>query len=619
MKMSSGKKINSPAAVLVLYLLASFLVLIVFRLIFPGEAAPLPIFSRSWGFLRGLIDFLQLFPALALSALVLPFGLAPDSENIYGKSSPRFFHQLNGPVAVAICSLLLYAIVFFLALPAAYTNEENFRYRGDLYRLAKDKAEKHRDAQDWPEALQFIGIAESVWPQSPELAALKTEAEIHLDALRSGAAQNNSQNQQTDIRDPGLSALPGYKQPIDTADALSMGEAALSQGRFYDAHWYATLGERLARENSADAANARRLAARAWNSISSLEPNRSEQERQALFRRKQAGYSAMVSGDWISAYYIFRELTGKTPNDPDVENFYKASQAGVQNIAFFIDEMELSLRHNLTSALFSLPVQNQDNQAAGRAVLRFAGLSTASDYAYATDLEYLGFDSHSCLQFRVSAPYAKLLPVTIGNTPKVLILMKALDRNDQGRQWNAQWSFTDPSGNPGTGRSSGIQIGGSGVQTGASLQQGDSRILLDVSYDDFLILTRLRKGLPSLSIADLFSLKTAGNVGYISQSLDAEILGRLGVILFFLPLSAAALIIGWRCRTKTYPRYFFIPMLVLLPVVFYGLIRLYRFVVENAAIWMILGVGFTWSLVLVIVCTALLFFLMLIILAAQKD
>ena len=593
------EKFRSPPVVFIFYLLASCLLIMGFRFIFPGEASPLPYFSRNWRLLRGLIDVLSLFPALALSALVVPFGMIHESPEIYGSFSPKFFDRLNGPVTVAICSAILYSLVCFLAMPLARDYEENLYYKAELYRLAKERAETHRKTGEWLEVMQFIGIAESVWDNSPELTAIKTEASIYFEEnrYREAAEHEAARTALTaDLRDAALSGLPDQRQPVDAADAIALGEEAFAAERYYDAHWFATLGTRLARQGSIEEANAIRLSGRVWNRIESLQPNRLEREIHSLYQLKVSGYEAMISGDWIRAYYIFQELVERSPDDPDAMNYFIASERGTKETSFFIDEMELSLGHNLTGALFSLPTRNR-NGTAGRAVLRFSSLSTAGDYAYGTGFEYMGFSGDARQLVRVRAPYVKLLPVTLDGQRKVLVLMRALDRRDEKQRWEAEWNYDGE----------------------AAYRTGDAQIVLETSFEDFLVLFRIQRGLPNLSMAELFSTsKTLGDMGYVPQAFDSEILNRLGTVLFFLPMTIFALVIGWRYRAKNRPRYLFIPMLPVLPLVFNGITHLFQIIFGNLGIWLTLSLGFVWALVIFIAAMVLFFVLSLIILAAQK-
>jgi hypothetical protein len=79
------------------------------------------------------------------------------------------------------------------------------------------------------------------------------------------------------------------------------------------------------------------------------------------------------------------------------------------------------------------------------------------------------------------------------------------------------------------------------------------------------------------------------------------------------------LIIAWRFRAKTKPRYIFIILLPALPIVFNGLVFMYRSVFNTLGIWLIISIGFVPALVVFIVALAVLLFISMITLAAQKS
>lgn len=591
----SRETFRSPRVIFVLYIAAASVLIMAFRYFFPGVEPPLPVFSKDWRLVQGAISLLTLFPALAFSALVAPFGLAAY-EDYHTSFSPLFFQRLFAPLVTAIGSAAVYALIFFLLLPLARDAEEDMRFRGELYRLAKERAQVHGSADEWLEVSQFIGICDGVWPNSPELAALRARTDIQLEAMRFAAEQERAAARAelaAARRGAAVSSLPGQRQPLDAADAIAMGEAAFADRRFYDAHWFATLAGRIAKSGSPEAVSSRRLAARAWNQIEAQTPGRLQTRLHELYLLKQSGYQAMVSGDWIRGYYIFQELTVFTPDDPDVQNFLAVCEKGTKESSFFIDEIEISLGDILTGAIFSLPAGSGGQ---GRAVLRIASLSTAPDYGYGIGIEYLRFDAESRLTHRLEAPYAKLLPFTLDGRHQVLVMMRALNRHDESLRWEPQWIAAETED-----RSS-----------------GGAQITLDVSYETFLLLSRIRQRISNLQLGELFSAsEIIGAVGYVPQVFQAEILNRLGSALFFLPMAVIAIIIGWRFRAKTHPRYLFFPLLPLLPIVFNVITHLYRGVLNTLGIWLILAMGFSSALVVFAIILAVSLVLSLIFLAAQ--
>jgi len=580
-------KLRSPHYIFVIYVIVSALLIMLFRFIFPGSESPLPIYSFNWKLLRGVLDLFDLFPALAFSALVIPFGLVSVEEK-HHSFSDMFFRRLLVSVVTVICAAVVYGVIFFLALPMLKNYEENLRFSGELYQLAKKNAYERKDSGNWQEASQFLAICDNIWFNSPELNSLRDDIEINLVRIRFEENRERSNARSAiEWRRADISPLSEDQQPLDAAQAIAMYETAFSEERYFDAHWLATLAGRIAKSGSPESVSSARLASDAWNMISSQAPNLMEGHLYELHNLKLSGYQAMNVGDWVRAFYIFQELLSLTPDDPDVINFLAASERGAKEYAFFLDEMELSMGEILTGAVFSLP------SGTGRAVLRFFSLTASADVAYVIGFEYMDFDVNSSQRSSVSARYAKLTPFNLNEKPQVLVLTHVLDRFNKDNSYEGEWL----AGREATGG-----------------------ILLDVSFEDFLLLSDVRHGLSNLQIDELFTAsEKLNNFGYISQIFQAEILNRLGSVLFFLPMAVFVIVLGWRYRARTRPRYLFALMLPVLPIVFNGFVFIYRSVFNTLGIWLVLSLGFTAALVVLVVAVGLLLFISLIVLAAQHS
>jgi hypothetical protein len=150
------ERLFTGTGIFILYMLASFLIITAFRCVFPGETAPLDIFSVPWRIIRGVLDFISLFPALTMSGLVIPFGLTPrDDEEAYSRFSLRFLERVKVPVIIAVCSAIVYGLLYFLALPVAQDFQSNLRYKGQIYRLSRDRVRRFSAEENWQEASQF--------------------------------------------------------------------------------------------------------------------------------------------------------------------------------------------------------------------------------------------------------------------------------------------------------------------------------------------------------------------------------------------------------------------------------------------------------------------------------
>jgi hypothetical protein len=234
-------------------------------------------------------------------------------------------------------------------------------------------------------------------------------------------------------------------------------------------------------------------------------------------------------------------------------------------------------------------------------VLRFSSISNFADVSYGFGLEFSSFDREGRLESRLEAPYAKIIPVTLDTQPRVIVMMRTLDRYDKDKRWEPVW--TGPEGDSPAAERSII---------------GDAQIILDLDYDNFLLLSRVKRGVDNLSVAELFT--AAQNLepyGYIPQVFQAEVIYRLCEPLFFLPMAMLSIIIGWRYRPRKLPKYIIIPMLFILPLVFNGAVHLYRSILNTLGIWTILSLGFPAALLIFTIGVGVLFVLSLIILAAQ--
>jgi hypothetical protein len=561
-----------------------------FRFLFPHQPVHLRILANQWRLIRGALTGINLFPALIFSALIIPFGIK-DYRNIpFSKFSPKFIDMFKAPIITAISAVGVYGILFFLVFPVVRDYEATIHFQGRMFRLSKERAAEYAARKEWPEAARFIALCERIWPGSPETASLKTEISINYDEywiITSEALVEDRYNIHADPP-PSLELTPEGRTPVDATEALAMAEAALAEKRYYDAHWLATLGGRLAKAGSAEQSRAATLASSAWNQVTALMPNAREAEAYTLYRIKRDGYEAMVSGDWIRGYYIFRELSGLTPADPDVVNFLTRCEAGIAGIAFFTDELEITIGEILTDAVFSFP-----SRSGGRGVARMTSLLVSPDFAYGVGLELLFFDAAGGFSYKVEAPYVKILPIQVRGKPQVVFLMRALERQNENVQWRPVW-------------------------TGGRPEVGDDEMVLDMRFEDFFLMTRARRGVENLFLGELFDAgKNLENYGYIPQVFEAEILHRIFEPLILLPLTILVIISGWRFRAKKQPHYMRLPMLCVLPVVFNSIVYIYRYVFNTLGIAMVLTLGFTLTGILLIAGSLVFFILALILLAAQ--
>ncbi|MDR1803517.1 MAG: hypothetical protein LBQ94_07915 [Treponema sp.] len=574
---------TSSFAIFFMYVVVSGLAIMGFRFFLPAEPVPLAYFSSSWKLIEGFLEYIAYFPALALTSLVIPFGfkIYPIEEN--KRFSPDFLKSLNGSIFTAIIATVIYGLLFSIALPIARNYEANILFRSQLYNLARARAEENSRDGKWVETSQFIDICERIWPEGPLIAKLKFETDIEIEKGRF-----------VYVSLPETASVPaGTPEPVNATEAMDLAETAFAERRYFDAHWLATLSARLAGDGTLDEARATRLAGMAWTEVNSLAPNADETVAFRNYRLKREGYEALVGGEWIRAYYIFLELVGLTPDDPDAARYFALSENGLKNVAFFSDEVSLNLETTLSGTVgvvLSTPLDY------GRVVLRLNSLSVFSDVAYGIETEIMAFDLNGRPLWSMEVPYTKILPLTLDPGQSLSILLRALDRAGKAEPKEPK-----------------ITVFGQSFPN-------NSEIVLPVSWDTFLLLSNLHRGLSALSPLELrAAAANLATCGYLPEVFESELLQRFVKPLFLLPLGIFAVALGWRYRAVKRARFIAIPMLGVLPVVFNGAVYFGRGWLNDLGILSIITYGFNTTAIIFGAGIVVLFILSLILLAANHD
>jgi hypothetical protein len=598
---AAGDFLRTHTGILAAYLLASFAALLAFRFVFPGEDAPLENFFLPWRLARGIGDYIGLFPALLMSALVIPFGFIIEDNADFARFSPQFILKIQGSILAAIISSACYGLLFFAVLPVAQEAQSTMRHKGELFNMAKQRAELHAAQGEWQEAYRFLNICENIWYLSPPMDRLRQRITLSAEGLPRGRQFGGNARESPAWADDAVA----QRTPVrDAPEALRLARSALEEERYYDAHWLASLALRLARAGSMEAQEAVRAASLAWNAVSSLEPGRRETRSYSLYHLKRQGYEAMMAQEWIRAYYIFRDLSQQTPDDPDVAKFLTMSQEGAAGVAFFIDELEGSVGQNLTNAVFSIPLAppartlgaaaSNETSPGGRAALRAESLLIYPDYSYAIGLDLIAFDRNNAPLYEAQARYAKFVPMTVQGKNRLVILLRALDRHNETVRWEPAWE--------GPGRP----------------DLGDAQIALDATYEQFLRLSKTQHRADSLFWGDLLIMaRDSGNYGHIPQVFQAEIIRRIAKPMALLPLAILAVIIGWRFRAAAKPLFLGFPMLAIIPLVFNGAAQIVYGFFGVLGLALLLSLGYSLTIGIFIGGSLILFIVSLILLAGQ--
>jgi hypothetical protein len=580
------------------YTLAVLAAILIFRLFFPDaeiygtEASQyikmplLSIFRTGNALTRGILDFISFFPAIFMSAQLIPFRRISMQKTVQHKHfSPEFLHLLRPQLLASVAAAIIYSLLSLIVRPICADYQVDIRTKSVLFNEAKEKTILFSNKEDWVEASNFLLLCERIWPRSSELADLRETVDTRLASIKYNLRA-------TEEKDPSkvIIGIPGEPAPMDVQSALRFAETALREERYYDAHRLAVIADHLAPPGSNEHERAVRMETAAWQAIESLAPKAAELERYAVYRQKRDGYDAMYSGDWVRAYYIFRDLAVKTPNDPDVKKFLISCTEGIAQTAFFVDEMNIRLGAELAGPVFSLPLFDTE----GRLVMRLASLSSTADYSYGKALEIDAFDAEQKPIYRIEAPYVKFAPLYIDERQLTVVYLQAFNRDYEQMRWGPVWYGDPPQDAP------------------------VNQFVLAISYENFLLSSVASRNLDGFFLRDIWSI--ASNLpayGYVPEVYLTQVINKIMEPMLFLPLMMFSLTLGWAFRGKKHLSFSVYPMFILLPIVLNELILMFRGVSEILCAFAVLTFGFTATLLLSFATVFALFVMSVVILAFQ--
>lgn len=571
-----------------IYTIFSFVVLIIFRFIYPDFDVSSQLLDDFWvkaRFTRGVLTFIDLFPAVFMSALTIPFALKIHSGSSEKRFSMAFFDSLKPHLACCIAGTIVYTFLSLIAMPLLTNYELRLQSESRLYTTAREKAAEFAEKEQWLDAAMFYSICEYILPEAAAKDSLAETIASGVERLRYGR-ENSAGAKKT----PPM-ALPGYSASLNENEALALAKKAFQNGRYYDAHWLANTAERLAKPSSTEAADAARTASLAWNAISRMEPTSDEERLFSIYRRKREGYEALVNGEWLRSYYIFTALLNDAPNDTDVQNYYSLSKQGVSSVAFFLDEIDTAAGNTMGNVIFSLPASDKG----GRIVLRIETLTLLEDAAFGRGVEAISFSPQNILEWRLSSELVKILPMSINGQWRTALILHAVDRTNPSISKKPVW----------TGR----------VPTAAE----ENQLLLSLSFEELQLAAQAQQGGSGFFLSDLWlAAHSLGENGFIPEVFYVRIVRVLAQVIFFPALAIIAIVIGWKYRAKFHVRYAFYPMLVVLPLVVSLIGVLLRAVIHAVAVWAVISFGIS-SAMLIFITTAIISFAVCVFfLAAQR-
>jgi len=527
---------------------------------------------------RALTLWVEALIPISASAAMIAYSLFIRVEPGGPREEP--FHTLVAPNLVMFTVLaLIFTVLYIGVLPSARARLELKEFQSERADFYLERARSSRRADDYAAAVTDFDRYLLQDPHNGKIAEEREEVRALLHASPGG------ENAESDFGEP--------VQPLDASEYLTQAEDFFSREDYFSAHYYAVQAARL----DSGRRDARRLAARAWEKISGLEPDREKIEAREFFLTKKEGFEALVRvQDPLKAYAIFNALAATHPNDPDVVRYLEESRQQVAAISYFLDEADRAGGVPGIDGILFVNVRQDDR----REIVYVDNLVETEAGAFVTGVEVIQFEVGGEVTLHLASARGKLLPRTDEQEGSVIVLT-GLDRRNPDRRESPVYFVGDP-------------------RRLAASERFENLLPVNLSREDLQVLRLGFPAAPRLGLGALWQLrKRSEQYGYPGAELAREILDRILQPFSFLILCLFSVSLGWSFRIGRArpPRlgYLFLPFFPLGVAV---LTALYL-TAQKMILDFILGtLGFGSALAVLLVLQGALLFVSLSVLAGQR-
>jgi hypothetical protein len=574
--------VQNPFSILFLFYLLAFGVFFFYSIFsFPGYLA-----AFQWPFVwtNSFLLFMRYCIPLTVAAVAVSYSLMSAVETVRVRTGREPFARLvNSHLTTFISLTVVYTILILGFYPLALRNMERL---GTLTR----------------EARTYLATAETALAEDDSVAALRNfRRYLAIDENNRGIMEKVS-DLQTEMIDDRPDLYPEVSQNLDSMrikdlaegkeayELLELAESYYQREDYFSAHYYADLAYQV----DPNRQDARRLAARARQMIASKDLSSSEVEEKRLYERKREGYEYFTNEEYFKAYQVFRELQGMYPRDADVTSYLEKSEERLSRETFFLDEAEQIDSLPGSTELLFVNVREDDE----REIVFIGKLAGIDSGVFCKDIEVLRYGAEGLL-YHYYAPYGRFQDGALN--------LHGVDSKPEAR---AAPRETVPQ-----------------YLSGASRLRGRSLPYVLSITPALDRLPSLRGGRATSAAAGslgFFSLwqsrRHIGDYGYLESSIAAEILRRLLLPFSFLILCLLSVAVGWRfqARFSASPHWVLFLFMPLFPIVAIPLTGLYLYAQRILLSFVLLQLGFSVSLVVLLVLQGLILLLAMIILAGQR-
>lgn len=550
--------------------------------------------EREYMLSRGILWFLQLFPAVLITGCIVGCTVqwhTQSSEEIHVRFSSAMMSRFKSVFIVSIVLMLVSFLNAELFMPLMKGRLEKARQDpvslGNYMELSEHYLSLDRPFLAW----QYAERAYEINPKDPAVASLYKHATDEKDLAQASS-----------LHEPEI--IERIREPLHEQDRLytipqliEKSQRALEAKEWFNAHYWAALAVEACSGTDVNLSRARDTANYAWNRLSQPDEFANE-ELAAYFKSKKEGYIALNEGYALKAYYIFSRLSAENEaaaEDPDVKKYLALAQEKLETQYFFIDETDdykdvrsernlyFSLQHT-DGSRDVVYVRGTINQKHNGGMVRYLeGLSITT------------FDRFNNFVKSFHVPFAKMLSQSTDVFDEEIrkikgiskdwksvpyIILQSVDRTTEGIVGRPEY-MTEETGIPEyilkELNLTALVPAENAVQPQStydrlSEDQNNTVLILPMNYDDFNLMGEAAKGPRDMSLFTLFGfLPKTRHYGFAFEVYAQSLILRSLYPMFMLILFVMCAGFAWKFRMaqKSLFRFSWILMLPLITAIVY--------------------------------------------------
>lgn len=601
----------------VIYFSISFLLVCAFAFIKGVPPEIISVFQTRYKINTAFFYFFSIFSALEISGFMVSFSWAFATEMKSEKASNKaeMLRFLRSVFVMMIFCLVLSVAATEVLLPLMKSNQVAITNASIDFKDFSERAKKHLALGHYSEAELYARQAlrivpaddtddEKVKELTKEINNILLQAEIdasHAEASpkRSGSLPPPANDNEIEIN-------------IPVPELIERAKKAYSNSKFFDAHYYATLALNAETEG-VHTEEAKRIAANAWENLQVADSSLGGKS-EARYALKRKGYSAIISKDYLQAYYTFRELLASSDStlDPDVNRYLAIAEYNLRNQCFFIDETyDLQPFESVRNVHFS--VTRADGTLL---IVGIKGITSVEDSGravqYVRGLQIVSYDKDKNVEENFYVPYAKLIAE---NAEK---LGPAYERivKDQ-KQKTVPYLITNC-----------VHRDDRDVKVSPIFYEGKtyerenrSFYVLPIPFKDFLQITDAAQGTETMSLISLIGFcPKAKKYGFSFEVFFHALTTRLAQPFMFIFMALVAAILAWQFKISKnqFVHFWWLFSVPFFAVIAYFLLGFCRYVMSLFIMALIGSIGWV-ALPVCFVAHFILFVLLSIGFVSMKD